>query len=174
MNQLKATLQEFIASLHMYDYLLFSAAGALFILTLLLAIVLRKKPVLSLVLVLLSFIVLIALPVTGYNYVHGQLYKTELTNLTIKRLEFSEAIVIKGTVTNLGRQSFRRCRISSHAYKGASGFLEELIYPLKPFQRVSILKEEELPINHDLDFKLVMEPFTYSDEYNISIKVDCL
>jgi glucan phosphoethanolaminetransferase (alkaline phosphatase superfamily) len=98
MNQIKATLHDFIASLHLYDYIVFGVSGGLFLLILLLAIILRRKAVLSLMLVLLSFIILIALPISGYNYIHAQLYKTELTNLNIKRLEFSEAIVIKGTL----------------------------------------------------------------------------
>ncbi len=174
MNQLKAALHNFIASLHLYDYILFGISGALFILILLLAILLRKKAVLSLLLVLLAFIILVALPIGGYNYIHAQLYKTELSNLNIKRLEFSEAVVIKGTITNRGKQNFNRCTISSHAYKGASGLLQELIYPLKPFQKVSIIKEEALGIDQSLDFRLVMEPFTYTNEYNISTKVNCL
>jgi hypothetical protein len=174
MNQIKATLHDFIASLHLYDYIVFGISGALFVLILLLAILLRKKAVLSLILVLLAFIILIALPISGYNYIHAQLYKTELTNLNIKKLEFSEAIVIKGTITNRGKQSFSKCRISSQAYKGASGLLQELIYPLKPFQKVSIVKQEELGVDQSLDFRLVMEPFTYTNEYNISMKVNCL
>ncbi len=174
MNQIKATLHDFIASLHLYDYIIFGVSGALFVLILLLAILLRRKAVLSLILVLLAFIILIALPISGYNYIHDQLYRTELSNLNIKRLEFSEAIVIKGTITNRGKQNFTTCKISSHAYKSASGFLEELVYPLKPFQKVSIVKQEELGIDHSLDFRLVMEPFTYTDDYNISMKVNCL
>jgi len=174
MNQIKATLHDFIASLHLYDYILFGVSGALFVLILLLAILLRRKAVFSLILVLLAFIILVALPISGYNYIHGKLYKTELTNLNIKRLEFSEAVVIKGTITNRGKQNFRKCTVSSQAYKGASGLLQELVYPLKPFQKMSIVKQEELGIDQSLDFKLVMEPFTYTNEYNISIKVNCL
>jgi hypothetical protein len=174
MNQIKATLHDFIASLHLYDYIIFGVSGALFILILLLAILLRRKAILSLILVLLAFIILFSLPIGGYNYIHTQLYKTELTDLTIKRLEFSEAIVIKGTVTNRGKQNFSKCTISSHAHKGASGFLEELIYPLKPFQKASIVKEEDLGMGESLEFKLVMEPFTYTNDYNISMKVNCL
>ncbi len=174
MNKLRSTLESFIATLHTYDYILFGISGALFLLILLLAIVLRKKVGLSLFLVLLSFIIIIAGPTLGYQYIHATLYKTELTDLTIKRLEFSEAVVIKGTLTNLGKQSFNRCKISAKAYRGADNFLEELVLPLKPFQKMSILKEEKIDINNSIDFKMILEPFTYSKEYNISINVDCL
>ncbi|PHR56874.1 MAG: hypothetical protein COA44_07125 [Arcobacter sp.] len=158
----------------MYDYVLFGVSGALFLVLLFLAILLRNKVGLSLLLVLLSFIIFIAGPIAGYKYIHGSIYKTKITELKIKRLEFSQAVVIKGTITNLGQESFKKCTISSSAYKGASNFLEELVFPLKPFIKRSIVKEEHIDINDSIDFKLLLEPFTYSNEYNISIKVDCI
>ena len=69
MNKLRSTLESFIATLHTYDYILFGISGALFLLILLLAIVLRKKVGLSLFLVLLSFIIIIAGPTLGYQYI---------------------------------------------------------------------------------------------------------
>jgi len=158
----------------MYDYVLFGISGALFLLVLFLAILLREKVGLSLFLVLLSFIILIAGPIMGYNYIHANIYKTEISELTIKKLEFSQAVVIKGTLTNLGKVNFKKCEISSSAYKGASNFLEEIVFPLKPFMKRSIIEEEIIDINNSIDFKLLLEPFTYSNEYNISLKVNCI
>lgn len=174
MNQLRSNLQAFISSLHTYDYILFGAVGAFFLLLLLLAIVLRKNIVTSLFLVLFALIVIVAGPIAGYKYIHATVYKAEISNLLIKKLEFTEALIIKGQLRNVGKQSYSRCIISADAYKGASNFFEELIYPLKPFQKVSILKEEDLNITQSLDFKLIMEPFTYSNEYNLSVKANCL
>lgn len=174
MSQLKVTLNAFVLTLHTYDYILFSISGALFILLLALAIILRKKTTISLILVLISFIIIIGGPIFGYRYVHSTLYKNEISQLQIKRLEFSEAVVIKGTLTNLGKQSFKNCSITASAYKAANGFLQELIYPLKPFKKMSILKDEDLDIDQSYDFKMILEPFTYSNEYNISIKAECI
>ncbi|MDF1880289.1 DUF2393 family protein [Sulfurimonas sp. MAG313] len=174
MNKFKSIFQAFVQTLHMYDYVLFAASGALFLLFLVMGILLRNKIGLSLLLVLFAFISLIAGPILGYHYVHASIYKTKISNLEIKKLEFSQAIVIKGTITNYGKESFKRCKISSSAYKGASNFLQELVYPLKPFLKRSILTEEALDINASTDFKLMLEPFTYSKEYNISVKVDCI
>lgn len=158
----------------MYDYVLFGVSGSLFLVILFLAILLRNKVGLSLLLVLLSFVILIAGPIVGYNYIHGSIYKTKVTELSIKQLEFSQAVVIKGTLTNLGKENFKKCKVSSSAYKGATNFLEELVFPLKPFMKRSIVKEEQIEINESIDFKLMLEPFTYSKEYNISLKVDCI
>ena len=136
MNKLKSVMDSFIAGLHTYDYILFSISGALFLLILLLAIVLRKKIGLSLFLVLLAFIIIIAGPIAGYQYIHTTLYKTKISQLIIKKLEFSEAVVIRGKIQNLGKQSFQKCEISAKAYKQAGNFLEEFVNPLKPFQKV--------------------------------------
>ncbi len=174
MNKFKSILESFIASLHIYDYILFGASGALFLLLLLLAIILRKKTGLSLSLVLVSFIVIVAGPIAGYQYIHTTLYKTRISDLVIKRLEFSQALLIKGDITNIGRETFHSCTISAKAYKGANNILEEYVNPLKSFQKMSILKEVSMDINDTVDFKLIMEPFTYSNEYNISLKVACL
>lgn len=174
LNVLKEMIQAFVRSLHPYDYILFGISGALFVLILLLAIVLRKKTGFSLFLVLLSFIIIIAGPIAGYQYIHSTIYKTELSEVTIKRLEFSEAVIIKGSLKNLGKQSYTNCKISAHAYKGADNFLEELVHPLKPFQKMSIVQTERLEIDQSRDFKIILEPFTYSKEYNISIKANCL
>ncbi len=173
MNQLRSIIQAFVESLHDYDYILFAISGGLFFLILLLAILLRKKTGLSLLLVLIAFIIIIAGPIVGYNYIHSTIYKTEINDITIKRLEFSEALVIKGSLTNLGKEPFKKCTISTKAYKGATNFLEELVYPLKPFQKMSILKHD-INISEVVDFKMILEPFTYSKEYNISIKANCI
>jgi len=158
----------------MYDYILFGVSGALFLVLLFLAILLRNKIGLSLLLVLLSFIVLIAGPIMGYKTIHENIYKTQISELSIKKLEFTQALVIKGTITNLGQENFKKCKVSSSAYKGASNFLEEIVFPLKPFIKRSIIKEENIDINNSIDFKILLEPFTYSKEYNVSLKVDCI
>ena len=174
MNQLKILIQNFVATLHNYDYIMFAISGALFFLILLLAIIARKKVGVSLFLVLIAFIIVIAGPIFGYKYIHATLFKAEISNLQIKELEFSEALVVKGTLTNLGSKNLQKCSINLKAYKGPHNFLEELVYPLKPFQKMSILKQEQIDRNTSIKFKMILEPFTYSKEYNISIKATCL
>ncbi len=174
MNNIKSLMESFVASLHLYDYILFGVSGALFILILLLAIILRNKTGLSLLLVLLAFVIVITGPLFGYQYIHTTVYKTEISELQIKKLEFSQALVIKGNLRNIGSQSFHTCTISAKAFKGPTNILEEYVNPLKPFQKVSILKKTPIEINDSIDFKMMLEPFTYSNEYNISVKVDCL
>ena len=167
-------MQDFIETLHVYDYILFALSGSIFLTLLFLAILIRDKTRPSLLLILLSFIILIAGPIIGYQFIHSTLYKTKISELSIKKLEFSQAVVIKGILTNLGKQSFKKCKISSSAYKGANNFVEEIIFPLKPFIKGSIVKDDIIDINDSIKFKLLLEPFTYTNEYNISIKVNCI
>lgn len=173
-QRIKSTLLDFADSLHTYDYVFFAAFGAVYLLMLLLAIVLRKRVGLSLFLVLLAFVVIIAGPIFGYQYTHGKLYKTEISDLMIKKLEFSEALVIKGRLKNLGQQAFVKCTVTANACEGATNFFEEILCYLEPFQYTSTVYDKALPVNEILEFKLIMEPFTYADDYNISVKADCL
>ena len=174
MNGLKNFINSFISTLHTYDYIIFSISLALFILLLVLAILLKEKTKTSLFLVLSSFVILIAGPIGGYKYIHTTLFKNEISNLVVKKLEFSQALVIKGELTNLGKQNFKKCKIKVKAFKGSNNFFEEFVYALKPFQKMTIIKEETLDINQSIEFKMILEPFTYSKEYNISVKAACL
>ncbi|MBE0498548.1 MAG: DUF2393 family protein [Campylobacterales bacterium] len=173
-QRIKSALLDFADSLHTYDYVFFASFATLYLLILLLAIVLRKQVSLSLFLVLLALVVIIAGPIFGYQYTHGKLYKTEISDLVVKKLEFSEALIIKGKLKNLGQQSFKKCTITASACKGATNFYEEMLCFLEPFWHISMVYEKELPVNETLEFKLVMEPFTYADDYNTSVKADCL
>lgn len=173
MDALKASIKALVNSFHLYDYVLIGASAGLFLLLLLLAIVLRHKTLTSLLLIIFSFIVIAVGPVIGYKFVHGTIYKHSITDMLIKPLAFSEAILIKGTLTNQGRQTFNSCQINAKAYRGADNFLEELVYPLKPFLETSIVTEDALDVNSSMDFKILLEPFTYAKEYNISVKANC-
>ncbi len=174
MNAVKSSIQSLIHSFHLYDYILFGVSAGLFLLILLLAIVLRHRTVVSLMLILFAFIVIVTGPVAGYLFIHNTLYKTEISELVIKKLEFSEAVLIKGVLNNHGKQPFHSCTIKASAYRGANNMLEELIFPLKPFMKTSIIQNKQLDVNASSDFKLLLEPFTYSKEYNISVKATCL
>ena len=122
----------------------------------------------------MSFVTLIGAPIGGYIYIHDTLYKNKISDLKIKRLEFSEALVVKGKVTNYGKERFHKCTISTSVFKKGNNFLQRFVYPLKPIQKMSIVQSKSLDINQSFKFKMILEPFTYSKEYNVSVKAKCL
>lgn len=174
MNSLKDSIRSFVETLIIYDYILFAISGALFIIILLLAILLRNKTKLSLILILLSLSIIGILPAYGYNMIHSIIFKTYLSELMIKKLEFTPALVIKGNLTNIGQKPFKKCTIESKVIKKSTNFIEEIANPLKPIRKMSMVTTENLDINDTIEFKMIIEPFTYSNEYNVTVESSCI
>jgi len=165
-------IDEFINNLMLYDYMLFGGAFVLFILFIILAIVLRNKLGLAMFFVLLAFSTLILSPTLGYIELHKYLFKNT-TKLTYqKKLEFTKATVIKGTITNDSKFNFSSCNITASAYKVSKNKYRNYLLRFKPFQKMSIVKED-IAIGEQRGFKMIMEPFTYAKDFNISIHAKC-
>jgi hypothetical protein len=169
---MKEKISLFLDNLIMQDYILFGAAFALFFLCIILAIVLRRKLFVALFLILLSFAILILVPTLGYQYMHAYLFKNSLTLQSQQKLNFTQAVVVKAALSNDSKFDFRSCTITASAYKVSPNKYKNYIYPLKPFSNMSIL-EEEIPKGTQREFKIIIEPFTYAGDYNISLEADC-
>lgn len=165
-------LSAFISTLGTYDYLLFGGSVLLFILLLLVAIILRKKLLLALAAVILAFIALLLTPILGYKTLHDMVYKHTLNVKEVRKLEFNQALVMKGTLTNDSNHDITACTITAEAYKVTGNALLDALYPLKPFQKGSIITLP-VPVGQQIEFKLFLEPFTYTDEYNTTIGALC-
>ena len=164
--------KEFISNLIAYDYILFSSVFVLFILFIILGIVLRKKPLLAVLCILIAFTTFIVGPTYGYIKMHEILFKNSTSVTSQKELTFTNAIVLKGTLTNESERDFQSCEITASAYKVSSNALKNYLYKLKPFKNMSIV-EEDIEMSQTIAFKIIIEPFTYERDYNISIGADC-
>lgn len=169
---IKEKITAFINELVLYDYILFGSVFVLFLLFIILAIVLRKKVGLSIFLILISFSILTLGPTLGYIKMHEFLFKNSTKLISQKRLSFTPAVVVRGSVTNESKVDFKSCKITASAYKLSKNIIKKHIYPLKPFKKMSILEDNILKAE-TREFKIIVEPFTYSKDYNISIKASC-
>ena len=169
---MKAKIIAFIDSLIMYDYLLFGASFGLFLLFIILTIVLRKKAFLATLLGLLAFCVLILGPTLGFIKMHEYLFKNSTKLTSQKRLEFTNAIVVKGTLTNESESDFTSCKITANVHKVSKNSLKNYIYKFKTLKKMSIV-EEYIIKNQTINFKIIVEPFTYSKDYNITLGAKC-
>ena len=169
---IKEKITVFINELVTYDYILFASVFALFLLFIILAIILRKKVALSIFLIIFSFLILTLGSTLGYIKMHEYLYKNSCELLSQKRLSFTPAIVVYGTITNESKFNFSSCKITASIYKSSKNIIKKYIYPLKPLKKMSIL-QENINKGETQEFKIIVEPFTYSKDYNISIKASC-
>ncbi len=169
---IKNKIIAFMENLILYDYILFGAVFVLFVLFLVLAIILREKIGLSIFLIFISFCILILGPTLGYIKMHQYLFKNTTKLISQKKLSFTPAIVVKGTITNESKFDFSSCKITASVFKSSRNIIKKHIYPLKPLKNMSIIKETILK-GETQEFKIIVEPFRYTKDYNISLKASC-
>jgi len=169
---MKDKITTFIDGLIIYDYILFGSVFTLFILFIVLAIVLRRKIGLAIFLTLFSFILLFVGSSVGYIQMHKFLFKTSVVLKSQKKLHFTKAVIVKGSLKNESRFDFKSCKITASAYKVSGNVVKDIILPFKPFVKMSIL-EYDIKKDEVREFKIIVEPFTYSRDYNVSIGASC-
>jgi len=169
---MKQKITLFIEGLITYDYLLFGLSFVLFLLFIILGILLRKRTFFALIFIILGFSTLLLGPTLGYIKLHETLFKHTLNLKSQKRLEFTKAVVVKGDITNQSKRVFKECKITASAYKITSNKYKNYFKKLKPFQKMSIVLYD-IKVSQTRNFKIIVEPFTYQYDYNISLGADC-
>lgn len=169
---MKGKVLSFIHNLIFYDYILFGAIFTLFMFLIILAVLVRRKIGLAIFLVIFSFVLLFFGPIVGYLQMHKYLYKNTLTLKSEKRLTFTDAIVVKGSLKNDSKFNFSSCKITAVVVKRSTNSLKNYLFSFKPLQKMSIVIDD-VPVGVQNDFKIIVEPFTYKQDYNISLEADC-
>jgi len=169
---MKNKITSLLDGLITYDYILFGAILLIFILLIVFSLLLRRKKTLSLFLAIFSFIFLILSPFIGYSMMHNELFKNQTTLVSQKKLEFTKAIVVYGKLKNISARDFKSCLITAIVYKSSSNKLKNYLYGFKPLKKMSII-EEDIVMENEIDFKIIVSPFTYSKDYNITLEASC-
>ncbi|MFT7002801.1 MAG: hypothetical protein ACJAWW_000134 [Sulfurimonas sp.] len=169
---MKSKITAFINELIPYDYVLFGSVFVLFVIFIVLGIALRRKIVLAVFLILISFSVLLLGPTLGYAKMHEILFKNSTQLLSQKKLSFTQAVVVKGKLTNESTRFFKDCKITAKAIKVSKNKLRNYLYSFKSFSRMSIL-ETDISVGQTREFKIIIEPFNYAKDYNITIGAKC-
>ncbi len=170
---MKTKVLSFIDQLILYDYLLFGTIVLAFILILTLAILVRHRIGIAIFLVLVAFGVLSVGSVVGYQMMHRYLFKNTIHLKEVKALEFTEALLIKGDINNTSKRPFRECTLSAGVYKVTHNRYVDPIYPYLPFKKGGMKIEGPIAPGEAAPFKLFIEPFRYSKDYNVTLKADC-
>jgi len=169
---MKEKIAIFLNGMIQYDYMLFGAIFTFFIIFIILALVLRKRIGIAIFLVILSFTVLLVGPTIGYTQMHNYLFKNVTKLISQKKLVFSDAIVVKGTITNLSQIDFQSCQITINIHKVSENSIKNYLYQFKSIQQIDF-EEDNISQNEIRTFKVIVEPFTYSKEYNLTLGAKC-
>jgi hypothetical protein len=169
---MKIDIQNFLNGLMIYDYILFASVFLLFILLIVLAILVRKRLGIAIFFVLFAFAIFLLGPTVGYIELHKFLFKNDTELISQQKLNFTKAIIVKGKITNSSKLDFKSCRIRASVYKVTANKYKNYIYKLKPFQKMSIVLKD-IKKGQTKTFKMIVEPFSYSKDYNISLGAQC-
>ena len=165
-------IKTFIQTLAKFDYVLFSSIFIIFLVLMILAIILREKLILSISLGVFSFVVLFVTPVVGYFKMHDIVYKHTVSITSEKKLNFTKAVIIYGTIKNESKRNFKSCKIKAKIFKQSTNKLKNFLYQVKPYKQRSITKNSILK-EEIIKFKILVEPFLYEKDYSVSIGAVC-
>ena len=173
MNKVKAFLVDFFDTLSMYDYIGFIVVFIIFFLFIVLALLLRRRTLLSMILVVCSFFFLFGGPVLAHLLVQNSYYKSKAEITEVKQLYYSDTLILRGVLHFLGKKDATHCMIEASLYKKSPNILKDLVYGLKAYRSASTNMDKVLTYGDDVSFKIVIEPFNYKGDYNITVNSGC-
>lgn len=169
---MKEKLVAFLHALSLYDLIYFAAVFLIFILLIILTLLLRKKLTLSLFILLIAILEIALAPTVGFGLFHNALFKKSITVTKTKKLQFVQAVFLEGKLKNESPFDFKQCVLEAKVFKETGNKYKDLILRLKPLKTKSITLKD-IPKGADVTFKLLIEPFTYKKDINVSISGIC-
>jgi len=169
---MKEKLIEFLHSFTVYDYIYLGGVFFIFILLIILTLLLRTKPALSLFLLLLAILDIFLASTLGLDLFHNYMYKNSIKVTKAKRLKFVEAVVIEGSLKNESKFDFSTCKVTAKIFKDTHNKYKNMIFKLKPI-KVESIKLNNIAKDADVKFKFLIEPFKYKKDFNVSVSGMC-
>lgn len=171
---LKISMMNYINHFSMYDYVAYSWLILIFFVLILLATVLSKKSILlSIVMFFLSLCLLLAGPFTIKHYLDVYLRASNAQTTLVKKLNFSDSLIVQGKVKNISKNPFAICFVNISILKVEEGYIANLLNQLKSFKNMSISIDKPIDVNSSESFRVVFDGYTYNEDVNVSIKSEC-
>lgn len=165
----------YLKNLGLYDYLAFGwLILTFFILVFLAILVARKSSVLSLLLIILSLVIFIVSPFLIKMKLTEMLRPTNIQLESIKKLTFSDTLIVNASITNQSAKDFKKCLVTTSIIKNTtpSGY-KYYLNQLKPIVNQSILVNEPLPKEGILDYRVVFDDYNYEGNVTAVIHAEC-
>jgi len=171
---IKPRILDYINNPSIYDYFALSWIGVLFLLFFIIALMqVRKRAILSLVLMLFALVLLIISPIAIKIFFDKSVKKVELIDKKVTKLDFSKMLVVEGKIKNISKIDFKKCRIFASIDKIYDNRYKNYINYLKPLRKMSILLDKELKKEEAYPYKMVFKDFNISIEYDLKVYGEC-
>lgn len=173
-SSLKTSIQTYISHMQTYDYLAFGWLFLLFFLFFILALILiRRKPFLSLFILLVDISVVGVSPFAIKWYLDDKLRGNESQTTLVKQLQFSDTLIVEGSVKNISDIDFTTCLTHVKVIKPDNNKYKSFLLALKPIRNQSILLEMPPARGQETPFRVLFEPFRYGGDFNVTVNAEC-
>jgi len=171
---LKSSILNYISHFSMYDYVGYAWLILVFFVFIILAIFLAKKSaLLSVFVLLISLALLFAGPFILKHYLDQFLRPTITKTTSIKKLTYTNALIVTGEVTNTSKMNFSTCSVDISVLKTGSGLIKNYLNQLKPIRKMTISINKPLPMGEVEEFRIVFDGYNYSKDINVSVNSNC-
>lgn len=173
MEKAKFALTNFFSTLSFYDYIGFFLSLFIFILFIMMALILRKHTKRSLLLVSFGFVALFSGPVFAHSLIKKTIFLSDTNVMQVKQLFYSDTLLIKGKLNYKGMKDANHCLVEAKLHKQGSNVVKSFVYSLKAFRSGKHKIDKLFAKGDSADFKIVIEPFNYQGDYNVTVNSGC-
>jgi quinol-cytochrome oxidoreductase complex cytochrome b subunit len=174
LDTFKSHLITYINHFTVYDYVAYAWLILIFFLTILLSIFIAKKsPICSILIFLVSLALLFVAPFVIKSYLDDYLRPTQNKTILVKKLTFSDALVVTGEITNTSKIDYSTCSIDISVLKHENSYIKNIVSKLKPLRKKTISINELLEVNTTKELRVVFDNYTYNKDVNVSINSQC-
>ena len=132
----KASLLNYVHHFSIYDYAAYAWLILIFFVTILLAIMIAKKsPTFSILILIIALGLLFVGPFVLKHYLDQYLRPLKNSTILVKKLNFSNSLIVAGSVTNMSKNSFSTCKVNISVLKSSQNPIKYFINQLKPLRK---------------------------------------
>lgn len=169
---LREDLHFYLSYMNFADYFAIIWTILLFIVLLFLSMaMLPKRPKMSFFILIFNIFCVILSFIYSFKFIDSYLRPREISLISSKALNFSEALLVEFSVANLSKKDFAICKAKLNFHKISPNFLKKQINALRPFRTHSVIIEN-LDKNSSQNLTKVVENFSQTD-FEITTKLEC-
>lgn len=174
-DALKLSLLTYLKYFGLYDYLAFAWLIITFLVLIILAsLIAKRSSVAALLLIIFSLILLVVSPFFIKIKLGETLRQTSHEITMIKKLTFSDSLIVEGLIYNQSKKDFTLCLVQTFIIKQTNmQGIKAFINLVKPISNQSIFIKEDFPKESSMEFQTVFDNFKYNGDVNATLKVEC-
>ncbi|ASM39563.1 DUF2393 family protein [Campylobacter sp. RM12327] len=145
----------------------------LFLLILFSITIFTKTPLVSVFLLMISFLIAIFSIFYVNDYVDNIVRKRDTSVVLTKEMKYSDILLVDVNLTNLSKHKFKYCSIKLKFIKDGKNFIQNFIYKFNPIYTTSQKISSPLDLNETRKINFLIKNFGYKPSYKIMADSEC-